>query len=159
MLLKWEKSLLSHFLLELQIHYFICSKQGFIICFHLSHAKYQWSFVANTITHYFKFALNLVRIGSSQTRIWIGSGWHHLCPDWINSGMNRFESFWVRIYIGSIRFRVSSHSVRVILWFRSNRANKLLSRFGFELVQVWVSDRDRFMLTLFWNCWAYPHVM
>jgi len=78
-----------------------------------------------------RLAFDRVRVESGQ--IWIRVGLGHSCLGWIGSGMNRFEfsSIWiilgsglhrvisgsgqigsirVQVYIGSIRFRVSSVS-------------------------------------------------
>ena len=50
---------------------------------------------------------------------------------WIGSGIIRFGSFRVRVYIGSRGVRVGSDSVRFVSGYGSQRVNTISGRFGF----------------------------
>ena len=70
---------------------------------------------------------------------------------WIGSGLIRFGLFRVRVYIRSIRVRVSSDLVRFISGYGSNWVNKISGQFGFDLdhysfgsVQFQISDWNQF---------------
>jgi len=60
----------------------------------------------------------------------LGSG--RLYSGWIGSGIIRFGSFRVRVYIGSIRVWVGSDSVRVISGSDLHRVNRSSGWFGFS---------------------------
>jgi len=54
----------------------------------------------------------------------------------VGSRLIRFGSFQVRVYIGSIKVRVSSNLVLLISSYGSNRVNKIYGQFKFDLGQI-----------------------